>query len=301
MRFHNLDLNLLVVLDSLLSERSVSQTAQILHLTQPAISNALARLRLHFEDDLFVQVGRRMVPTPFAEGLAGSVRETMDSLRRIVVKRSEFDPMAAERTFTFVCSDYVFNVLMTGAIRKLAAVAPRLKIVVLLSSDQSAPLLGEGKADFMIAPERKCDPAHPSKALFSDRFACIAWRDNPLIGANLTLERYLELEHISVTLGPHNPPHIEQESLDAQGVERNIVVHAPTFNCVAESIIGTNRIATIHARNAAILAERLPLKVLTPPVDIATFTELLQWHKNREADAGAVWLREFLVDYARTL
>ncbi len=301
MRFHNLDLNLLVVLDSLLRERSVSQTAQALRLTQPAISNALARLRLHFEDDLLVQVGRKMVPTPFAEGLADPVREAMDSLRRIVVTRSEFDPSAAERTFTFVCSDYVYNVLMTGALRKLSTIAPRLKVVVLLTSDQSAQLLGEGKVDFMIAPERKCDPAHPRTALFSDRFACIAWRDNPLIGASLTLERYLELEHVSVTLGPHNPPHIEQESLDAQGVERNIVVHAPTFNCVAETVVGTNRIATVHARNAAVLAERLPLKVLAPPVEIATFTEFLQWHKNRESDAGAVWLRDFLIEYAQGL
>jgi LysR family nod box-dependent transcriptional activator len=92
MRFHNLDLNLLVVLDSLLQERSVSQTAQELRLTQPAISNALSRLRLHFEDDLLVQVGRKMVPTPFAETLAEPVRQALDDLRRIVVTRSEFDP-----------------------------------------------------------------------------------------------------------------------------------------------------------------------------------------------------------------
>lgn len=301
MRFHNLDLNLLVVLDSLLQERSVSQTAQALRLTQPAISNALARLRQHFEDDLLVQVGRKMVPTPFAESLADPVREALDGLRRIVVTRSEFDPAAADRTFTFVCSDYVFNVLMTGAIRKLVTVAPRLKIVVLLTSDQSAALLGEGKIDFMISPERKCDQGHPKSPLFSDRFACIAWRDNPLVGANLSLEKYLELEHVSVTLGPHNPPHIEQASLDAQGVERNIVVHAPTFNCVAETVVGTNMIATVHARNAAILAERLPLKVLAPPVEIATFTEFLQWHKNKETDAGTLWLRDFLIEHAQSL
>lgn len=301
MRFHNLDLNLLVVLDSLLQERSVSQTAQALRLTQPAISNALSRLRLHFEDDLLVQVGRKMVPTPFAETLTEPVRQALEGLRRIVVTRSEFDPAAAERTFTFICSDYVFNVFMTGAIRRLVTIAPRLKIVGLLTSDQSAPLLGEGKVDFMIAPDRKCDPAHPRAVLFTDRFACIAWKDNPLIGNTLSLEKYLELEHVSVTLGPHNPPHIEQQSLDDQGVGRNIVVHAPTFSSVAEAVVGTNMIATVHARHAAQFAERLPVKVLPPPVEIATFTENLQWHKNKEADAGTLWLRDFLIEHARTL
>jgi LysR family nod box-dependent transcriptional activator len=301
MRFHNLDLNLLVVLDSLLQERSVSQTAQALRLTQPAISNALSRLRLHFEDDLLVQVGRKMVPTPFAETLAEPVRHSLEGLRRIVVTRSEFDPAAAERTFTFTCSDYVFNVLMTGAIRKLVTIAPRLKIIGLLTSDQSAPLLGEGKVDFMVAPDRKCDPAHPRTVLFTDRFACIAWKENPLIGNTISLEKYLELEHVSVTLGPHNPPHIEQQSLDDQGVIRNIMVHAPTFASVAEAVVGTNMIATVHARHAVQFAQRLPVKVFAPPVEIATFTENLQWHKNKEADAGTLWMRDFLIEHARTL
>ena len=301
MRFHNLDLNLLVALDSLLQGRSVSQTAESLRLTQPAISNALSRLRQHFEDDLLVQVGRRMVPTPFAESLAPGVHAALEDLRRIVVTRSDFDPGATDRSFTFVCSDYVFNVFLTGALRKLVQVAPQLKVVVLLTSDQTWGLLGEGKVDFMIAPESKCDPGHPRLPLFSDRFACIAWKDNPLVGSSITLQKYLDLDHVSVTLGPHNPPHIEQESLDAQGVVRRIAVHAPTFSSVAEAVVGTNLIATVHARGAELFARRLPIKVFPPPLSIAPFTENLQWHKNKEADAGTLWLRDFLVEHASSL
>jgi LysR family nod box-dependent transcriptional activator len=299
MRFHNLDLNLLVVLDSLLSERSVSQTAQELRLTQPAISNALSRLRLHFEDDLLVQVGRKMVPTPFAESLAEPVRQALDDLRRIVVTRSEFDPSVADRTFSFVCSDYVFSVLLTGAIQKLATIAPRIRLQVLLSTDLTRGLLADGKVDFMVVPERRSDAQHPSAPVFTDRFACIAWANNPLIGNVLTLEKYLELEHVSVVLGPHNPPHIEQESLEAQGVVRKIAVHAPTFNAVAEAVVGGNLIATVHARAAQLYAERLPIKVYPPPVEIATFVECLQWHKNKQADAGTIWMRDFLINHAR--
>jgi LysR family nod box-dependent transcriptional activator len=301
MRFHNLDLNLLVVLDSLLSERSVSQTAQELRLTQPAISNALSRLRLHFEDDLMVQVGRKMVPTPFAESLAEPVRQALDDLRRIVVTRSEFDPSVADRTFSFVCSDYVFSVLLTGAIQKLATLAPRIRLQVLLSTDLTRGLLADGKVDFMVVPERRSDLQHPSAPIFTDRFACIAWAQNPLIGNVLTLEKYLELEHVSVVLGPHNPPHIEQESLEAQGVVRKVAVHAPTFNAVAEAVVGGNLIATVHARAAKLYAERLPIKVYPPPVEIANFTECLQWHKNKQADAGTIWMRDFLINHARDI
>lgn len=301
MRFHNLDLNLLVVLDSLLSERSVSQTAQELRLTQPAISNALSRLRLHFEDDLMVQVGRKMVPTPFAESLAEPVRQALDDLRRIVVTRSEFDPSVADRTFSFVCSDYVFSVLLTGAIQKLATMAPRIRLQVLLSTDLTRGLLADGKVDFMVVPERRSDLQHPSAPIFTDRFACIAWAQNPLIGNVLTLEKYLELQHVSVVLGPHNPPHIEQESLEAQGVVRKVAVHAPTFNAVAEAVVGGNLIATVHARAAKLYAERLPIKVYPPPVEIATFVECLQWHKNKESDAGTIWMRDFLINHARDI
>ena len=128
MRYHKLDLNLLVVLDKLLSLGNVSQTAQMLHMTQPAISMSLARLRAHFEDELLVQVGRKMVPTPFAESLRDKVREALSELEQIAMNRSGFDPATVSRTFSIVASDYVYQVFLTGALRGLHAQAPNVVV-----------------------------------------------------------------------------------------------------------------------------------------------------------------------------
>ena len=118
MHFRNLDLNLLVVLDALLVEESVSKTAERLNLTQPAISNALARLRHHFQDDLLVRLGRQLVPTPLAQTLRDPVRDALLQIQSIADARPSFDPKTEQRQFTIVSSDYVAATLLTEA-RKL--------------------------------------------------------------------------------------------------------------------------------------------------------------------------------------
>ena len=299
MRFHRLDLNLLVILDHLLQGRSVSETAKLLSLTQPAVSNSLARLRIHFEDELFVQVGRRLEPTPFAATLGVPVQAALEEIERIIMTRSDFDPLTAERDFTIVCSDYVYSAFLTLAIRRMATIAPNINLLVLLNSEMSSPLLAEGKVDFLITPQGLTFPQHPCVPLFSDDFSCIVWSGNSEVGASLTTEEYLGMRHVSVNLGPKNPKHIEQKSLDMLGIERRIVVFAPTFAAVADTVVGTPYIATVHTRTAKLLAERLPLKVLKAPVPIATFTECLQWHRSKDNDAGTLWLKEFLVACAK--
>ncbi len=299
MRFHRLDLNLLVILDHLLQGRTVSETARQLSLTQPAISNSLSRLRVHFEDELFVSVGRRLEPTPFAKSLAEPVKTALAEIERIIITRSDFIPETAERDFTIVCSDYVYSAFLTRVIRRLAEIAPNINLLVLLNSEMTSPLLNEGQADFLITPQGLTFPLHPHVPLFSDDFSCIVWSENNEIGDVLTAEEYLNMRHVSVTLGPKNPRHIEQKSLDMLGIDRRIVVFAPTFNAVADTIIGTPYIATVHSRTARLFAERLPLKVLKAPVPIATFTECLQWHRNKDNDAGTLWLKEFLVSCAK--
>ncbi|EIZ77204.1 nodulation protein D [Novosphingobium sp. Rr 2-17] len=301
MRLNNLNLNLLIVLDALILERSVSQTATRLHISQPGVSNALARLRAHFEDELLVQVGRSMVLTPFAESIAAAVHETMEGFRRIAAARADFDPATAERFFTFSCSDYVFLVLLTRAIRELAIVAPGLKIAAMLVNHRTPELLAGGTIDFVIAPEQRLLPEHPAARLFSDQFTCIAWTGNTQVGDTLSLEDYVRLEHVSAALGPTNPPHVEEQSLSAQNIVRKIAAYAPEFNSVAEVVVGTDYIGTVHSRAAAILAKRLPLKILEPPIRIEPFAEALQWHKSKDGDPAMTWIRNFLLKLAEDL
>jgi DNA-binding transcriptional LysR family regulator len=301
MRLHNLALNLLVMLDTLLTERSVSETAQQMRLTQPAISNALSRLRQHFQDELLVQIGRKMVPTPFAESLSVPVHQALAELQRIATMRGSFDPATADRTFAIICSDFSFQMFLTHAIRELVQIAPNVHLMTFLTGDQAAELLNQGIADFCVNPSARMVPDQPGIPLFSEGFSCIVWDQNTLVGETLSREEFCSLGHVSTCLGPTNPSHMEQSSLDAQGLRRNIVVYAPNFTSVAEAVVGTNLLATVHTRTAAVYAQRLPLRIVKPPVVIEPFVEHLQWHRNKTADPGMVWMRDFLVRIAATI
>ena len=302
MRLQKLDLNLLVMLDILIQEGSVSLTAQRLKLTQPAISNALARLRAHFDDELFVLMDRKMVPTPLCRSLAEPVRRIMSELSLIAAARAEFDPSTTDRTVTIVCSDYVFLVFLSRAIRELAAVAPGVCIRALLTSENMGELLRNGRADFGIFPEKRMVEGLPHGPLFADTFSVIAWRRNSQLKAGrLTAQQYLSLSHVSTSIGPNTPAHIEQESLDRLGINRNIAVYAPNFTSIAEVVLGTDYIATMHTRSARILAERMDIVVIDPPMEISPFQVCLQWHPGMEADPGLEWVRDYLIRAASRL
>ena len=301
MRLHRLDLNLLIMLDILIAEKSVSQTAQRLSMTQPAVSNALSRLRAHFDDELFVVMGRRMVPTPLCESLAEPVRRIIAELSVIAATRAGFDPATTDRMFTIICSDYVFLVFLSVALRGLAVAAPNLKVRTLLANEGMGDLLRSGRADFGIFPEPRLIEGLPHATLFEDDFSVIAWTGNTLVKGPLSPEQYLSLGHVSTSIGPTTPPHIEQESLDLYGIERNIAVYAPNFTGVAEAVIGTNNIATGHSRSAEIMSQRRPLKLMAPPVAIAPFKECLQWNQAMEIDPGIVWIKNYLIETGRTL
>jgi LysR family transcriptional regulator, nod-box dependent transcriptional activator len=186
MRLHRLDLNLLIVLDILLAEQSVSQTAQRLSMTQPAISNALSRLRLHFDDDLFVVMGRRMVPTPLCESLAEPVRRIIAELSIIAAARPTFDPATADRTITIICSDYVFLVFLSEALCKLAVLAPSLKVRVLQTQESMAELLRSGRADFGIFPEQRLVDGLPHVAIFDDSFLARSYRPSSTLRSSMS-------------------------------------------------------------------------------------------------------------------
>ena len=301
MRLHRLDLNLLIMLDILIAEKSVSQTAQRLSMTQPAVSNALSRLRAHFDDELFVVMGRRMAPTPLCESLAEPVRRIIAELSVIAATRAGFDPATTDRTVTIICSDYVFLVFLSEALRGLAVSAPNLKVRTLLANEGMSDLLRSGRADFGIFPEPRLVEGLPHAMLYEDDFSVIAWAGNTLVNEPLSTEQYLSLGHVSTSIGPNTPQHIEQESLDLYGIERNIAVYAPNFTGVAEAVLGTNNIATVHTRSAQIMAQRMPLKVMAPPVAIAPFKECLQWNPAMEIDPGISWIKNYLVQTGQAL
>ncbi len=295
MHFRGLDLNLLVVLDALITERSISRTGERIYLSQPATSGALARLREFFKDDLLVPVGRKMVLTPLAEELAQPVRQILLQAEAVIHRRPGFAPESSHRTFRLVMSDYVATVLMSRALPEIERQAPGIAIEVLVPSNRS-DRLERGEVDLMIMPRQYLSEAHPSEPLFEDEFVCIAWAGNPeLRGRSLSMRNYLRLGHVVVRFGEQQEvPAFEEKFMEHFGSTRSIEVVTTGFSLVPQMVVGTRRIATIHRRLAQFYAQHAPLKILKPPVEIPPVVESMQWHSIRDSDPGLLWLRRLL-------
>lgn len=296
MRLHNLDLNSLVVLDKLLAEGNVSEVAAQLNTTQPAVSNTLARLRRHFGDDLFLHDGRRMAPTPFAESMRAPLRSLIDGLASIATLRASFDPASSERSYTILTSDQAYLTVVGPAVQALAAIAPGVQIRALLISDERVDLLNKGAVDFVILPAAHRIAAHPALELFDDLGVFVAWTGNSELHEPLTLEDLSRVGHVDTTM--RTTPRPIEAALAERGLSRQIAAYAPTFALVADTVVGTNYLGWMGARPAALMAERLPIKVLEPPISLPPMTLLLQWHAAMDADPGVVWMRQFLAAVA---
>ncbi len=301
MRFHRLDLNLLVALDALLSEANVSRAARQCGLTQSAMSGALKRLRTHFGDELLVQVGRTMVPTTLAASLAAPVRDLLLEAQTVAMTRAHFDPATSERNFVVMASDYVATVLLAALNRHLAKHAPRVSVQLRsLTDDKTREDFDDGKVDFIILPERYLSTKHPRQTLFSEDWTCVAWSKNKLIGQELTVERYLSLGHVKTILRIGGMV-FDNSFLMRMGHARRIAAVVPNFTLVPEFVVGTNLIATMHTRMAHIAARRFPLKLFAPPIRIPPVSISIQWHKSLDRDPGSLWLRGAIQEIVRSL
>ncbi|MFO1340480.1 MAG: LysR family transcriptional regulator [Burkholderiaceae bacterium] len=297
MRFNKLDLNLLVALDAMLTERNISRAAERLHLSQSAMSNALGRLRDYFGDELLVPVGRRMALTPRAEALQESVRELLVRVETTIAVQPEFEPDTSDRVFRLFVSDYTVFVLMPHVLALAAAQAPGLRFDLLPQMDQPHRALERGEIDLLIIPEGFCSPEHPSEVIFEDRFDCVVWQGSALAREPLTLETYLDAGHVVVRTGRTQQSY-EEEFLKSQGIARRIEVTTTSFAAPPHLVVGTERIATVHHLLAGSAARHLPLACVPPPIEIPPLQQAVQWHKYRSDDPGLRWVRNLLAEAA---
>ncbi len=301
MHFNRLDLNLLVALDALLAERNITRAAERVHLSQSAMSGALARLREYFGDELLVPAGRRMLPTPLGESLTAPVREVLLKVETTIQARPDFEAASSTRHFKLLMSDYASTVLMSRALPRLEQEAPQVTIELLPYSEWQWETLERGEADFLIMPTRYLREGHPSELLFEDSYTCVAWSENELVGDSLSLAQYLALGHVAVRFGQQRIPAFDEWFFDHFGYHRRIEVIATSFNSIPQLLVGTRRIATIHRRLADFYARYLPLKFVAPPLEMPTLTEAIVWHKYRDGDPGSIWLRQVLKEAAEPL
>ncbi len=298
MDIRNVDLNLLVALDALLAEGSVSRAAARLHLSQPAASALLARLRGLFGDPLLLRSARGMLPTPRALELLGPVRQVLDEIDALVQPRAAFDPALALRTFTLSASDYVEYALLPALVDYLERKAPGVRLAVRpLDLQAVAKQMESGEVDLCITGLQNAPPGLHARPLYEERLVSVVRRRHPGIGARLTLDKFCSLEHILVTVrGGSFSARIDQ-ALTALGRKRRARLAVPHFLLAPEIVARSDMISTLPERLARGYARKL--RILEPPLKLQGFTVGEIWHERSAREPAQQWLRDVLLELAQ--
>ena len=289
------DLNLLTVLNVLLRERSVSRAAAQLHLSQPAVSHALARARQAFGDPLLVREGSVMRPTPQALRLARPLAEVRAGMERMVQTTRSFDPKDLQGEVRLAVSDYADVLLLPGLLDHLQAHAPGLRVLRRdLSSDKVGEDLASGQIDMAISFKLPGMAGVHERRLFDERHVGLAHES--MRGA-MTLKRYVAARHVQISYRGSFAGDVD-EALGRLGVRRTVVAFTPHVLAAAAAVAGGGLVMTMPERLARRLVGLYPLRLFELPFELPPLHLTLAWHGRSDADAAQGWLRESIAAVA---
>lgn len=301
------DLNLLVALDALLSERHVTRAADRLYVSQPAMSGMLQRLRDQFDDLLLVKVGREMEITPKGAALQARVREALVGLRDLLESDVSFDPATARRHFRVAMSDYCGEVFLPSLARIFSERAPSLQIWTENIGSDTLERLAAGDIDLCIATDdtRLMGRGHSgysmkTQVLFDDEYVCVVWNDYIPSRNTLSLEIFQSSHHAQTKFHSHTMT-IEEDAFREAGIHLETRVQIPSFSSLFRLLPGTDMVATVQKRMADLFVPTLPLRMLAPPICIPPLHEAMIWHPRSELDPGHAWLRDRCVEVGTAL
>lgn len=289
MRFERLDLNLLVALNVLLDERSVSLAADRLCLSQSATSSALGRLRDYFGDELLILKGRQMILTSRAEELIEPVREVLEQIRTTIAVAPEFDPATCDRQIRIMASDYSTEVLLTEVLAGIAVAAPSMRFEIQPMADP-VDSLERGMIDLLLTVDFAISSDHPSVILFTDDYVIVGDAKNATLAGEVSRDDYFALGHITTRFGRSRVPAFDDWFLRRQKQARRIEIVAPTFLSVPGLLHNTNRIATMHRKLADKVCKTHPLVAREVPFDIPPIREAIQWNIAARNDFAIQWV-----------
>ena len=292
MNLARLDLNLVLALDALLTERSVTRAGQRIGLSQPAMSAALARLRRHFGDELLARNGNSYELTPLGQALRDRTTAACELLERVFASQASFDAAVEEREYTILASDYAVAVFGADLARETARCAPGVR----LNFRQTPPTITENTGALLSTVDGALMPhgvinGFPTVELFRDQWVFLVSRDNPDVGDELTLDDLARLPWAAYQR-TYDAPAARQLSM--LGIEPRVQASTDSFSLLAELVAGTRRIALVQR----LLAQRISgqtreaVRVLECPYDAVPVQEALWWHPVHTHDAGHLWLRE---------
>jgi DNA-binding transcriptional LysR family regulator len=295
----NLDLNLLRVFDAVARERHVTRAAEKLHLSQPAVSNALARLRQALGDELFLRRPGGVEPTALALSLAEPVAEVLDRLRQTLSVQAPFDPATSERVFTIGLSEYAESVLVPSLLETLTREAPRVLLAVRHADRMDAiASLEAGQAELVVGVLGEPPALYTRVRLLPEAFLVLMRADHPLAEGPMTVERFAAFPHLL-----HSPNGSRDGALDgpmaAAGHPRRLGAVVAHLGAVPEILARTQMVMALSARLAIRLGELHGLAVRPLPVEMRHTRLSLIFHRRFEADGGHAWLRRLILTVAR--
>ena len=311
MNIAKIDLNLLVYLDVLLREGSVTKAANQLSITQPAMSNGLKRLRDLFKDPLLVRTSDGMTPTKRALELQPTIRDVLSKLESSIQPETEFNPETSTRTFRIMASDYAESTLLLELIEELSYKAPNITLDLITPSDVTFHDVEPGKVDMAINRFDELPLSFHQKVIWYDQFACVLNKNNPRC-ENFNLDNYLSGQHIWVSktgfgIGVGIDPNEVQKLgwVDAEltkiGKQRQIRVFTRHYHAALQLAKTQNLIATLPSRAAKIFKDDPDIVVLPPPFDIPPIALKMAWSALLQHDAGHIWLRRLIADVSERM
>lgn len=296
MRFKRFDLNLLVTLDALLKEQSVTRAAARLNISQPAMSAALGRLRQHLNDEVLVLHGKKMVPTAHAQSMAPMVARALSDIDALITASTVFDPLSSQRRFRICASDYVTVVLLSPLLATLEQSAPGIHFDISASGPDVLPKLERGEIDLLLTPEQFTAPAHPKQLLFEETHVVVSCGKNPLLDAPLTEEIFFAQSQVAIEFDRAQT--FAEQALGELNRHRHIDVVCSSFLAVPWLLQNTRRLAIMHERLARMMSKSLPLKIAPLPFELPLMREMAQYHAARDSDGGIQWLLHCLLTQA---
>ncbi|MEM6625562.1 MAG: LysR family transcriptional regulator [Pseudomonadota bacterium] len=296
------DLNLLNTFDALWRERSVTRAAQRLNVTQPAVSNALGRLRETFGDELFIRTPSGVEPTERCREIALDVRRALHHVERTLAPHDSFDPKTSERVFRIGSADYFDHVVLPPLMQRLLAEAPRVDLRIVHGlAEAGLDAVDGGDLDFMVAPNMPEAPKRIAIApIIEERFVLIMREGHPQAGASMDLETYANMTHVTFSQRGDARTQVDDMLAD-HGLRRRVGLTSAHHTSIAETVRDTDLVALSPSRLARRYVGKGGVVIASPPLEIPSFHLHLYWSRRLNTDPGAMWLKSLMMDVAASL
>jgi DNA-binding transcriptional LysR family regulator len=290
MNLRTLDLNLLLVFDAILRERSVIGAAKRLHLSQPAVSHALNRLRRRLKDQLFVRASTGMMPTPRAEQLALPVRKALDGLQ-LALEPESFSPATAERRFVIAVNNYAAVVLAAPLVARCRELAPRVRLSLRPSlSLDVAELLERAELDLAISAADTPADRFATSVLVEDRYVVVMRRRHPAARRKLDLATFAKLPHLGISSTGEDISFVDA-ALASHGLSRSIALEAPYLSA-GPLLVQSDMVAVLGRQIALEFQRSHPIELRELPFDSPNLRSIMLWHRRLDDQPAQRWLRQ---------